>query len=294
MNKPIEVRGLVARYGRKRVLDGLDLEVPAGSVTALLGRNGAGKTTLMRALVGELKPRAGSVRLLGVDPVRRPVAARRGIGHVPDRTVLPNWMTVADHWRLSKPLYPTWDDAEARRLAAMFELSADARFADLSRGGQALACLVGALAHRPRLLILDEPFSGLDVVARRRVFEGVLEHLREAGGSALVASHSMVDVERCADRVALLVDGRIAMAGDLEELRRDARRFAVEVAGPWTPPDGTIVERADAGEVVLFAVTGGMDVEERLRCDPAVRAVEVLERDLEDLVTAALGRERAA
>ena len=291
----IEVRDLVARYGRARVLDGLSLDVPAGSVTALLGRNGAGKTTLMRALTGELRAERGRVSLLGVDPARRPRVARRLVGFVPDRTVLPAWMRVREHWRFLAPFYPTWDEREAERLARLFEVDPARRFRELSKGGQTLVALIGALAFRPRLLILDEPFSGLDVVARARVFEGVLEHLRALGGSALVASHSLVDVERCADRVAFLCAGRIVLQGDLEELCADVRRLVVEPADPaWSAPEGVRVERRDGRELVLLAPTGGAELEERLRRDPRLRRVETLERDLEDLVLATLGEERAA
>ena len=288
----IEVHGLAWSFGKQRVLRGVELALPEGSVTALLGRNGAGKTTLMRALIGELPLERGTVRVLGRDPWRERVALLRSIGLVADRTELPRWMRVREEWDLLAPFHPTWDMAEAKRLAARLDVDPNARYHDLSRGGKELACLVAALAHRPKLLLLDEPFSGLDVLARRRVFDALLELLKEDGRSALLASHSLADVERCADRIAVLHEGRITLTGEIDELRRGATRLAVELAddaGSWTPPLPAEVERREGREVVLFALRNGESLERELARDPAVRRVEPVQRDLEDLVAVALG-----
>ncbi len=292
MRNSIEVRGLSWSFGKRSVLRGLELELPEGSVTALLGRNGAGKSTLMRALTGELPMKRGTVSVLGRDPWRERVALLRSIGVVADRTELPRWMRVRDHWELCAPFFPTWDAAEAARLAERLGVDPVSRYHDLSRGGMELACLVAALAHRPKLLLLDEPFSGLDVLARRRVFDALLELLREEGRSALFASHSLADVERCADRIAVLHDGRITLTGELEELRRGATRLSVELeseAPNWSPPRPAEVERREGRELVLYALRDGEELARRLARDPAVRRVEPVERDLEDLVAAALG-----
>jgi len=292
MKNSIEVRGLNWSFGRRKpVLRGLELEVPAGSVTALLGRNGAGKTTLMRALTGELPLERGTVSVLGRDPWREPVRVLASIGLVADRTELPRWMKVRDHWNLLAPFFPTWDMSEAQRLAQRLGVDPQAKYHDLSRGGRELACLVAALAHKPKLLLLDEPFSGLDVLARRRVFDALLELLREDGRSALLASHSLADVERCADRIAVLHEGRISLAGEIEELRVGATRLEVELVGDtglWTPPLQAAIERRDGRDVVLYALRDGDKLERQLAQDPAVRHVQPVERDLEDLVAAAL------
>lgn len=298
MNDPaIVVRGLEARYDRRRpVLTGLDLLVPRGSVTAVLGTNGVGKSTLIKVLTGELRARAGFVSVLGQDQRRRAVQIKRAVGHVPDHTELPRWMTVADHQRFLEPFYPTWDHEEARRLTELFGLEPDARYAELSKGQRALENLVAALAHRPQLLLLDEPFSGLDPLARRRVFGGVLDHLREEGRTVLVVSHSLVDVERCADRLALLQHGRITLTGDLEQVCARAARVAVTldpgVVG-WTPPGDPVVERSGS-ETTLFYLNFGEILRESLESDPAVRSVELLARDLEDVVVAATEKGSAA
>jgi ABC-2 type transport system ATP-binding protein len=205
-------------------------------------------------------------------------------------------MNVLDHWNLLAPFFPTWDMREAQRLAERLGVDPAARYHDLSRGGKELACLVAALAHKPKLLLLDEPFSGLDVLARRRVFDALLELLREDGRSALLASHSLADVERCADRIAVLHEGRISLAGEIEELRRGSTRLAVELesgTAAWTPPLPAKVERREGQEVVLYALRDGENLERTLAEDPAVKHVAPVERDLEDLVAAALGEEVA-
>ena len=201
-------------------------------------------------------------------------------------------MNVREHWNLLAPFYPSWDMLEAKRLAERLGVDPQAKYHDLSRGGKELACLVPALAHKPKLLLLDEPFSGLDILARRRVFDALLELLREDGRSALLASHSLADVERCADRIAVLHEGRITLAGEIEELRRGSTRLAVELEGDsagWTPPLPAKVERREGREVVLYALRDGPDLERRLASDPTVKHVAPVERDLEDLVAAALG-----
>lgn len=293
MTHSIEIRGLEWSFGRRKpVLRGIDLTVEEGCVTALLGRNGAGKTTLMRALTGGLPLKSGSVSVLGSDPWRERERVLSAVGFVADRTDLPRWMRVSDHWDLVAPFHPTWDAHEAQRLSVRLGVDPRARFHDMSRGERELACLVAALAHRPRVLLLDEPFSGLDVLARRRVFDALLELLRESGRSALFASHSIADVERCAYRIAVLRDGRIAFEGDIEDLRRDATRLAVELecqASSWTAPPQAEIERRAGRELTLFALRDGQALESALARDPAVKHVEPLERGLEDLVAAALG-----
>ncbi|MBI5431723.1 MAG: ABC transporter ATP-binding protein [Planctomycetes bacterium] len=294
MTNSIEARGLAVAFGRKQVLCGVDVEVPEGSLTALLGKNGVGKSTLLRALGGELRPDSGSLTVLGLDPWRARTELAARIGWVDERTAWPKWMRVEEQWRFLAPFHPTWDDAEARRLAREFHVEPRAKLAELSRGERAVALLVAALAHRPKLLLLDEPFGGLDVLARRRVFAALLEHLGNTGASALFATHSLGDVERLADRVVLLVDGRVRLAGELEGLRADARRFAVELKGSaadWRPPEDARIERRDAREAIVCALERGADVERSLACDARVRHVEPLGRELEDLLAAALGEE---
>lgn len=236
----ISLRNLTFGYTRRRVLQGVDLDVPVGQVTALIGANGAGKSTLLSILAGaepyrarfELpwRKRAATVRVLGLDPAQHGHRVRAAVGYVPDRTDLPKWMRIRDHFALLAALYPTWDAGEAQRLLADFDLDPKLRYSELSKGQRALENLAGELAHRPRLLLLDEPFSGLDPLARRKVLDGVISHLCEDGRTVLLVSHSIADVERCADHVALFANGRVTEVTSVEDLRASNERGDLEEA----------------------------------------------------------------
>ncbi len=219
----VEIRGLVRSFGRRRVLDGVDLALGAGSVTALVGENGAGKSTLLRCVAGIVPASAGRVRALGLDPARAGAKLRARIGYVPERLELPAWMRVGAALRFFAAFYPTWSAAEERRLACAFELDPRERVRTLSKGARAKLALLVALAHGPELLLLDEPFSGLDPGVRKHVLAALVGHLRDPERTVLLVTHSLDDVERAADRVALLADGRVRACGETEELRE---RFA--------------------------------------------------------------------
>jgi ABC-2 type transport system ATP-binding protein len=277
------------RFGKKRVLDGVDLDIEAGSVTALLGRNGIGKSTLLKVLVGFHTANSGTARVLGLDPAKRGPDVRRLVGYVPDRLELPKWMSTGDHFRFLEPFYPTWDRALESELSGRLQLDPKAKFGTLSKGQRAKHALVAALAHRPELLLLDEPFSGLDPVVRHEVLTAVMGHLRDEGRTVVVVSHSMNDVERIADRLVMLEDGRVRLDAPLEDVQRRTRRVAVSlVAGTaaWTPPGGPDVVRTGDDVTLTY-----LDWEERfdglLAADPAVADVRMLPRDLDDVFRAA-------
>ena len=297
-SEPVSVStsGLTMRFGRKDVLKSVDLDVRTGSVTAMLGRNGIGKSTLLRILVGFYAPTSGTARVLGLDPAKRGPDVRRLVGYVPDRLELPKWMTIDDHFRFLEPFYPTWDRSLVSEMLGRLQLDSSAKISTLSKGQRAKHALIAALAHRPELLLLDEPFSGLDPIVRHEVLSAVMGHLRDEGRTVIVVSHSMSDVERVADRIVVLDDGRITMDADLEDVQRRARRVAVSlVAGTatWTPPGGPDVSRTGDDLVLVY-----LDWEERydalLRDDPAVAEVRQLPRDLDDVFRVAVAKESAS
>ena len=218
----VQARGLAVRFGRKRVLEGLNLDVPSGSVTALVGPNGAGKSTLLRILVGALVPNGGRASVLGLDPAREGPRVRARAGYVPDRFEVPRWMRGRDWLRFLARFYASWSVDEEQRLLGLLQLDPSDKIADLSKGARAKLALVAALAHRPKLLLLDEPFSGLDVSARDAIATAIFGHLREESRTVLFVSHSLSDVERLADRIAILEGGRVVRAGELETVARAA------------------------------------------------------------------------
>jgi ABC-2 type transport system ATP-binding protein len=285
----IEVDGLHHRFGRNNVLNGVDLTIPRGSVTALLGRNGEGKTTLMRLLTGWLVPKPGHIRVLGLDPARRGPEIREKVGYVQDGAELPKWMRVEDWFRFLEPFYRTWSRDEERRLCTQLDLDPRAKVTTLSKGQRAKHSLIAALAHEPRLLLLDEPFSGLDPIVRHEVLTAILGHLREDGRTVVVVTHSITDVERVADRVALMDKGVIKLDTDLEALQRSAVRMAVTLHKEnaiWAAPGHPSTER-DGADAVLTYIDFHPAYEEALRADPKVASITRLNRDLEDVFRAA-------
>ncbi len=216
----IAVAGLTRRFGNAIALDGVSLELPRGAVYGLVGANGAGKTTLIRHLLGLLRAEAGSVRVFGLDPVQEPVAVLSRIGYLSEENDLPGWMTVDELLRYTRAFYPAWNDAYAEELRESFALDRRAHIRSLSKGEKARAGLLVALAHRPELLILDEPSSGLDPIARRDILGAVLRTIAHEGRTVLFSSHLLDEVEEVADHVTMISHGRIVLNGNLDDLKQ--------------------------------------------------------------------------
>jgi ABC-2 type transport system ATP-binding protein len=223
----IEALDLSCRYGRTEAVRDVTFAVRPGSIFALLGPNGAGKTTTIRVLMNMLRPSGGRSRVLGVDSQRlgRPELER--IGYVSENQKLPRWMSVAGLLAFCRPFYPTWDEGFAGKLVRDFELPPAAEVGHLSRGMRVKAALVSALAFRPRLLVLDEPFSGLDPVVRDDLVRGVLELAGEEHWTVLISSHDLDEVERLVDVVGFMNDGRLLLTEPLSELQGRFRAFEV-------------------------------------------------------------------
>lgn len=227
MSSIIEIRDLHKRFRRVVAVDGLTLEIPEGAVTAYLGPNGAGKTTTIKCLLHLHRPDRGEIRVLGVDSARLGPVQFQQIGYVSENQELPLWMTVPELIAYCRPMYPTWDDAFANQLRRQFDLPRAAKIKALSRGMRMKAALLSSLAYRPRLVILDEPFSGLDPLVRDDFIRGLLELTELEGWSVFVSSHDIAEVERLADRVAILNRGRLELHEAAADLQ--ARFRAVEV-----------------------------------------------------------------
>ncbi|MFN0205039.1 MAG: ABC transporter ATP-binding protein [Planctomycetota bacterium] len=218
-NNTIHVHNLSFRAGKRQILENVEFELAAGTVTAILGRNGAGKSTLLRILTGLLLPTTGDVTVLGESPTRHGAALRRKIGYVPDAIELPTWMRIIDYFRFCEPFYPSWNRSLSDSLLSRLSLDPTLLFRTLSKGERTKVALIAALTHEPELLILDEPFSGLDAIARREILETLIEQIADRKHSVLFVSHSLADVERLADSVALLDNGRFVWNGSLDDAR---------------------------------------------------------------------------
>lgn len=201
------------------VLDGVSFTIEPGEVVGLLGKNGAGKTTLMRIAMGMLEAQKGSVKILGMDPRKKPLEVKSRVGYVSEEQILPEFLKVDDIIRLHRGLFPTWDHELERELMGRFSVPGNARIKTLSKGQARQVALLCAISHRPELLLLDEPAGGLDPAARREFLETSIQMLNEAGTTILFSSHYMSDVERLARRVVMIHKGKILIDNELDSLR---------------------------------------------------------------------------
>ncbi|CAN5262153.1 hypothetical protein BH23VER1_BH23VER1_05830 [soil metagenome] len=233
----IQTRGLTRRFRRTLAVDRLTLEVPQGSVFAFLGPNGAGKTTTIKMLVGILPPTGGESRVFGCPSRRLGKAEFQRIGYVSENQKLPEWMTVDLLMRYCRPLYPTWDQAFCDTLLRSFNLPRDRKLKHLSRGMKMKAALVSSLAYRPELLVLDEPFSGLDPLVRAEFIEGMLELTQQENWTIFLSSHDIDEVERLADTVGIVNDGRLVLAEGIESLQDRFRAVEVVTGGEARLPE---------------------------------------------------------
>ncbi|MEO8426271.1 MAG: ABC transporter ATP-binding protein [Verrucomicrobiota bacterium] len=223
----IEIADVTRRFGSKLALDHVTLTIPRGVVFGLIGANGAGKTTLIKHILGLLKAQSGSVRVFGLDPVADPVGALIRIGYLSEQRDLPVWMRVDELLRYTQAFYPKWDAAYAEQLRGHFGLDPAAKIKNLSRGECAKAGLLIALAHRPELLLLDEPSSGLDPVVRRDILEAIIRTVVDEGRTVLFSSHLLDEIERVSDCLAMMVDGRIVLNGPLDAIKESHHRLTL-------------------------------------------------------------------
>ena len=228
MTEPaIVMDDVVKRFGNTQALDGTSLSVSAGQTFAFLGRNGAGKTTAIRMLLGLLKPASGSIRVLGLDPTSEPIEVRRRVGYLAEDQTMFGWMTVREIIRFTAPFYPTWDHELAGYYVEQFQLPAEARVRHLSKGQNVRLGLLLALAHRPELVILDDPALGLDPIMRKEFNRDVISHLQGEGRTVFYSSHLLYEVEPVADSVAIIDRGHIVRQSTTESLRSQVKRIIV-------------------------------------------------------------------
>ncbi len=225
MSNALKTTRLGKRYGHTWALQDCSLALPAGRVAALVGPNGAGKTTLLQLSVGLLEPTAGEVQVFGVSPLRQPKEALPRLGFVAQDTPLYKSFTVAELLTLGRKLNPGFDDALARARIKMLGIPLERRAGKLSGGQQAQVALVLALAKRPDLLLLDEPLSSLDPLARREFLRTLMDAVAESGLTVLLSSHIIGDLERVCDYLIILSASYVQLAGDMQEIQRTHKRL---------------------------------------------------------------------
>jgi ABC-2 type transport system ATP-binding protein len=255
----IETQGLTKKFWRHEAVQDLSLAVPEGATCALIGANGAGKTTLMRMLVNLLEPDSGSAQVLGVDSRRLAPADFLRIGYVAENQKLPDRLSVAHYFDYLRALYPGWDAAFERELRADFELPPARPLGKLSRGMRMKAMIAGALSFRPKLLILDEPLSGLDPLARDEVMSGMLSQAGET--TILLSSHEITEIEGGTTHVAFMARSRLLFQESVESLSARFREVSITLEGPVTgqPPPETWMNMRREGARVSFTETAFVD-----------------------------------
>jgi len=296
----VRVDGLTVRYGPTTALDAVSLEVPTGSVFALLGRNGAGKSSLVRCLLGQQKPAAGRLELLGSDPWARRAKLMERVGVVPEEPDAPREMTPRQLGAFCARLYPSWDAKGYDARLARFGVPQATAFGRLSKGQKGLTQLSLALAASPELLILDDPTLGLDPVARHAFFDEIVTELADRGTTVVLTTHDLSGVERIADRVGILKDGRLLLCEETESLKSRLRtvRYRSEVTESRTEFGNELDEmeplRAKVRGWGIEAVVSAYTDErfERFAAQDGIAEAETAPLSLEEAFLAVAGEEK--
>lgn len=239
----VETRGLSKKFGHFDAVENLNLRVPDGAVFALIGPNGAGKTTTIRLLMNILQPDSGGITVMGTPSHRLSPRDFQQIGYVSESQRLPVALTLSQYFDYLRALYPAWDRGLEKQLCDQFELPPRRRIKHLSHGMRMKALLVGALAFRPRLLVLDEPLSGLDTLVRDEVVHGLLQ--QAADTTILISSHELAEIESFTTHVAFMQSGALLLQESIESLQTRFREVSVTLSAvkelPQPLPDGWLL-----------------------------------------------------
>ncbi len=284
MSDIIATHGLTKYYGRRAVVDSLDLRVPQGSVYGLLGRNGAGKSTTIKMLLGMVHPNSGRAELFGEDAATLRPETRSRIAFLAEGHPLYRWMTVAEAAAFTRSFHSTFNRQLLEQILDHFELPRRAKIRRLSNGQRAQVSLALAVAQEPELLILDDPTLGLDTVVRRDFLESLVQIIQRQGRTILFSSHILGDVERVADRIGILVDGVLRVDCPTDHFKESIRKVVLEFDG--TPPEfagcSGLVSNRSVGNKLELVVVGYDDQQKQLVESLLPRSIEVIDLNLED------------
>lgn len=256
----VSTSALVKRFGPRTALDHVDLQVPEGAVYVLVGPNGAGKSTTFKVLLDLVRADGGAAQVCGMDPRSRGPDVRAQIGYVPEALDWGHgWMRVGRLLEHHAAYFPAWDARYAARLAQLFSLRPEQRMASLSKGQRRRVHLAMALAHRPRVLVLDEPTDGLDPVMLDETLGLLAGHVADTPTTVLISTHQVHDVGRMADHVGVMRDGRMVLQAPRDVLHRDLRRYRAEVPEDWAGApelNGSVLRRGTPGREIQWTIWG--------------------------------------
>jgi ABC-2 type transport system ATP-binding protein len=234
MNSTIKTENLSKRFGHTKAADGISMTVPEGAIYAMVGANGAGKTTLIKLLMNILRPNAGSAQILGTDSAKLAGSSFNRIGYVSENQELPDGMTVGGMLDYFRAFYPNWDRALEQQLVRQFDLPLKRKLKHLSRGMKMKASFASSLAYRPSLIILDEPFSGLDPLVRDELIEGLIERAPET--TIFLSSHDLAEIESFSSHVGYLQQGRLLFSEEMSTLSNRFRDVTITLSAPSPLP----------------------------------------------------------
>jgi len=276
------------RFGRTVAVNNLSLTIPRGRTFGLLGPNGAGKSTTIKMLMGMLSITAGQARMLGIDVVDDPVEIKQRVGYVPEthNIYIYRWMRVREVLGFCEACFRSWNAETCREMLDLFELDLEKQVKHLSKGTLTKLALLVAVAHEPEVLLLDEPLSGLDPIAREEFLDGVLRTICDRGQTVLISSHMLDDVRRLADTVGFLHEGRLVLEGDLDALLSSTKRIMATLRDgcqPKTTPEGTIWQRIQGREWTITVRDFSPEKVQQVQATEGVEQTSVLDVGLEEL-----------
>jgi ABC-2 type transport system ATP-binding protein len=280
----ITTHRLTKYYGRRPVVNHLELRVPQGAVYGLLGRNGAGKSTTIKMLLGMVHSDYGHCELFGENSAELRPETRARIAYLAEGHPLYRWMSVGQAVRFARAFYPRWNDSLLEQILEHFELSPKKKIRRLSNGQRAQVSLALAVASDPELLILDDPTLGLDTVVRRDFLESLIQIIQRRGRTILFSSHILGDVERVADRIGILVDGVLRVDCPTDHFKETLRRVVLEFTGepPDFPACPGLVNSRQVGRKLELVIVGFNDEHRKLAESLGPRSLEVIDMNLED------------
>ena len=260
MNDAIRTENLTRKFGRTLAVDNLNLTVPEGAIYALVGANGAGKTTVIKVLMNIFGPTVGRAKVLGIESRRLAGKAFERIGYVSENQEMPDWMTVGAMLDYYRPFYPKWDRTLEQQLVRQFDLPLNRKLKNLSRGMKMKAAFASSLSYRPSLIILDEPFSGLDPLVRDELIEGLIERAPET--TIFLSSHDLAEIESFSSHVGYLEQGRLLFSEEMAVLAGRFREVTVTLETPQPLPENlpsTWLQPQLTDRVIHFIHSGYQD-----------------------------------
>lgn len=289
----IEARKLTKKFRKTLAVDDLDLKVPWGSIYGLLGRNGAGKTTTIKMLLGLLSMTSGEATVLGYSSKREPLRIKAEVGYVPETQKMYEWMSISEIIRFTSAFYPTWNQDVAEELLNRFHLDGRKKIKQLSKGMVAKVSLILALSHEPRVLILDDPTSGLDPVVRRQFLESIVELAHKEGRTIFFSSHLLGDIERICDRVGIISHGRMKVEARVDDLKASVKKILVRFE--HTPPsdlklEGIINQETSDTTMSITVENYSDEILQKIK-SYKTKSIKFVDLSLEDIFVEYLGKE---